>query len=151
MPRAFCRSCPSLLRGLQFVRQHPAGHGTSAQPGANTAITAVSELVLANFSAVVRLMKPKPYESSSIPTITPPAPVHREGFRTSQLMLNGCSSGLREEVQRTHIYRAESEQNCSVPEESIRKTRAVSASRFRSAVLAEPMVRVPFHTDRLSC
>ena len=51
----------------------------SAQTGANTAITALSELVLANFSAVFRLMKPKPYESSNMPTTTPPAPVHREG------------------------------------------------------------------------
>jgi hypothetical protein len=31
----------------------------SAQTGANTAMTALSELVLANFSAVFRLMKPK--------------------------------------------------------------------------------------------
>jgi hypothetical protein len=44
-----------------------------------TAMTALSELVLANLSAVFRLMKPKPYESSNIPTTTPPAPVHREG------------------------------------------------------------------------
>src|ERR1700724_1432682 len=66
----------------------------SAQPGANTAMTALSELVLANFSAAVRLMKPKPYESSNIPTTTPPAPVHREGFATSQLILIGRSSGL---------------------------------------------------------
>jgi hypothetical protein len=58
----------------------------SAQTGANTAITAVSELVLAILSAVVRLMKPKPYESTNIPTITPPTPVHREGFTTSQLI-----------------------------------------------------------------
>jgi hypothetical protein len=43
----------------------------SAQTGANTAaMTALSELVLANFSAVFRLMKPKPYESSTIPTTT---------------------------------------------------------------------------------
>jgi hypothetical protein len=47
----------------------------SAQTGANTAMTAFSELVLANLSAVFRLMKPKPYESSNIPTTTPPAPV----------------------------------------------------------------------------
>jgi hypothetical protein len=40
----------------------------SAQTGANTAMTAFSELAAANFSAVVRLMKPKPFESSSIPT-----------------------------------------------------------------------------------
>src|SRR5713226_3209518 len=31
-------------------------------------------------------MKPKPYESTNIPTITPPTPVHREGFTTSQLI-----------------------------------------------------------------
>ena len=30
-------------------------------------MTALSELVLANFSAVFRLMKPKPYESSNDP------------------------------------------------------------------------------------
>src|ERR1700692_1735339 len=70
----------------------------SAQTGANTAITALLELVLANFSAVVRLMKPKPYESSNIPTTTPPAPVHREGFATSQLILIGRSSGLIEKT-----------------------------------------------------
>jgi hypothetical protein len=61
----------------------------SAQTGANTAMTALSELVLANSSAVFRLMKPKPYESRNIPTTTPPTPVHREGFTTSQLMLMG--------------------------------------------------------------
>ena len=111
----------------------------SAQTGANTAITAVSELVLANFSAVVRLTKPKPYESSIIPTTTPPAPVHRVDFTTSQLILIGCSSGLRQEVQRTHIYRAESEQNCSVPEEPIRKDRRQSRGlEVRS--WPEPMV-----------
>ena len=32
------------------------------------------------FATVVRLMKPKPCESSTIPTIIPPAPVHREGL-----------------------------------------------------------------------
>src|SRR6266576_5696817 len=71
----------------------------SAQTGANTAMTALSELVLANFSAVFRLMKPKPYESSNIPTTTPPAPVHREGFTTSQLIVMGRSSGLRKKKQ----------------------------------------------------
>src|SRR2546426_2128620 len=74
----------------------------SAQTGANTAMTAFSELVLANFSAVFRLMKPKPYESSNIPTTTPPAPVHKEGFTTSQLILIGRSSSLREEVLYAH-------------------------------------------------
>src|ERR1700736_1710792 len=74
----------------------------SAQTGANTAMTALSDLVLANFSAVVRLMKPKPYESSTIPTTTPAAPVHREGFTTSQLILIERSSGLREEVLYAH-------------------------------------------------
>src|SRR3982074_252525 len=71
----------------------------SAQTGAHTAMTAVSELVLANFSAVVRLMKPKPYESSNIPATTPPAPVHREGFTTSQLILIRRSSGLRKTLR----------------------------------------------------
>jgi len=33
----------------------------------SSAMTALSELVLANFSAVFRLMKPKPYESSNDP------------------------------------------------------------------------------------
>src|ERR1700730_18197594 len=88
----------------------------SAQTGANTAMTALSDLVLANFSAVVRLMKPKPYESSTIPTTTPAAPVHREGFTTSQLILIERSSGLREEVKKycTRTDRTESEQNCSL-------------------------------------
>src|SRR6266478_564088 len=61
----------------------------SAQTGANTAMTAFSELVLANFSAAFWLMKPKPYESRNIPTTTPPTPVHREGFTTSQLIFIG--------------------------------------------------------------
>src|SRR4051794_6804355 len=85
----------------------------SAETGANTAITALSELVLANLPAVVRLMKPKPYESSTIPTTTPPAPVHREGFTTSQLILIGRSSGLREQVLYA-LDRRKSEQNCSL-------------------------------------
>src|SRR3981189_1038440 len=86
----------------------------SAQTGANTAMTALSELVLANFSAVVRLMKPKPYESSTIPTTPPPAPVHREGFTTSQLILIWRSSGLREMWYCARSDQAESEQNCSL-------------------------------------
>src|SRR4029077_915967 len=85
----------------------------SAQTGANTAITALSELVLANLSAVVRLMKPKPYESSTIPATTPPAPVHREGFTTSQLILIGRSSDLR--LKKLYARGGEeSEQNCSL-------------------------------------
>src|ERR1700724_17430 len=85
----------------------------SAQTGANTAMTALSELVPANFSAVVRLMKPKPYESSIIPTTTPPAPVHREGFATSQLIVMGHSSSSREATFYA-LDRRKSEQNCSV-------------------------------------
>src|SRR6266436_8880763 len=89
----------------------------SAQTGANTAMTALSELVFANFSAVVRLMKPKPYESSTIPTTTPPAPVHREGFTTSQLILIGAFLRFegRNTEKHTRTDRAESEQNCSLP------------------------------------
>src|SRR6202021_67845 len=85
----------------------------SAQTGANTAMTALSELVPANFSAVVRLMKPKPYESSIIPTTTPPAPVHREGFTTSQLIVIGHSSSSREAALYA-LDRRKSEQNCSL-------------------------------------
>jgi hypothetical protein len=59
-------------------------------------------------------MKPKPYESSNIPTTTPPAPVHREGFTTSQLILIWRSSGLREMKYRARTDQAESEQNCSL-------------------------------------
>src|SRR5258707_1267623 len=77
----------------------------SAQTGANTAMTAFSELVLASVSAAFRLMKPKPYESRNIPATTPPTPVHREGFTTSQLILIGC----------TRTDRGVSEQNCSLP------------------------------------
>src|ERR1700719_1494568 len=75
----------------------------SAQTGANTAMTALSELVPANFSAVVRLMKPKPYESSIIPTTTPPAPVHREGFTTSQLIVIGLIPPVREKQHCTRL------------------------------------------------
>src|ERR1700722_13792408 len=78
----------------------------SAQTGANTAMTAFSELVLANFSAAIRLMKPKPYESKNIPTTMPPTPVHREGFTTSQLIVIGRSSSLRE---LKHILRPRTE------------------------------------------
>src|SRR6202023_4404527 len=74
---------------------------------------ALSELVPANFSAVVRLMKPKPYESSIIPTTTPPAPVHREGFTTSQLIVIGHSSSSREAAFYA-LDRRKSEQNCSL-------------------------------------
>ena len=35
-----------------------------------------------------------------MPTTTPPAPVHREGFTTSQLILIGRSSGLRKNIVR---------------------------------------------------
>jgi hypothetical protein len=81
---------------------------------ANTAMTAFSELAAANFSAVVRLMKPKPFASSSIPTTTPPAPVHREGFTTSQLILIGAFLRFEGRNKRTRTDRAESEQNCSL-------------------------------------
>lgn len=81
----------------------------AAQTGANTAITALSELVLANLSAEIRLMKPKPYESNSIPTTTPPAPVHREGFTISQLILIGRSSGFEEKS----LIRARTERSLS--------------------------------------
>ena len=62
------------------------------------------------FAAVVRLMKPKPYE-------TPPAPVHREGFTTSQLILIGAFLRFegRNTEKHTRTDRAESEQNCSLP------------------------------------
>src|SRR5467141_3112804 len=86
----------------------------SAQTGASTAMTAFSELVLANFSAAFRLIKPKPYESRNIPATTPPTPVHREGFTTSQLILIGRSSSLRKRYC-TRTDRGESEQNCSRP------------------------------------
>src|SRR3984893_10500495 len=76
-------------------------------------MTALSELVPANFSAVVRLMKPKPYESSIIPTTTPPAPVHREGFTTSQLIVIGHSSSSREAAFYA-LDRRKSEHNCSL-------------------------------------
>src|ERR1700730_15867965 len=88
----------------------------SAQTGAKTATTAFSEVVLANFSAVVRLMKPKPYESKNIPTTTPPAPVHRAGFTTSQLISIGRASVLRKRIieNRTRTDRLEAEQKCSI-------------------------------------
>src|SRR3981081_460998 len=101
------------MRGAVRAATSGRARNLSAQTGANTAITAVSELVLANFSAVVRLMKPKPYESSNIPATTPPAPVHREGFTTSQLILIWRSSDLREMKHCARTDQAESEQNCS--------------------------------------
>ena len=53
---------------------------------------------------------------SNIPTTTPPTPVHREGFTTSQLILIGRSSSLREKVKHcTRADRGESEQKLLTP------------------------------------
>src|SRR5438045_3717694 len=76
-------------------------------------MTDASDFVLANLSAVVLLMKPKPYESSSIPTNTPPAPVHRDGFTASQLIVIEHSSALRHSSKNVRSWRGKAEQYCS--------------------------------------
>src|SRR6202011_2539627 len=119
-------------------------------------MTALSELVLANLSAVFRLMYPKPYESSNIPTTTPPAPVHREGFTTSQLILIWRSSGLREMKDCARTDQAESEQNCSLQpiisySTALRSTTRSHIRRTLQSMLLQRFpssMRLPLQTSR---
>src|SRR5438093_5183866 len=119
-------------------------------------MTALSELVPANFSAVVRLMKPKPYESSNIPTTTPPAPVHREGFTTSQLILMGVPSVWRKKYC-TRMDLAESEQNRSLQSAAFTRNPTPTNPGWQTAklegleLLTPPIIRHLADADLADC
>jgi hypothetical protein len=87
-------------------------------------MTAFSELVIASFSAVLGLMKPKPYEMINMPTITPAAPVHSEGVTTSQSIFMSIPL-----VDQKNMVRVQTERSLSKIAHSVEEKEACYAMR----------------------